>query len=93
MQSNILIIIIILLLFGHYKTQHTLFKIGIQKLHPKGEIKRLFLNGLTLMIIAIWAWMYYTKPFGLIGTFIFIESAVSFSFGNKLLKRNRMREG
>lgn len=90
MNPTLLIILTTLLLIGHYRIQLLIYKKGSIKNDPRKEIKRLIINGSILIIFAIITWWYYVSPYGLIGTLIFIESAVSFSYANKLIKRNRM---
>ena len=77
----------ILSLIGHFKTQKKLLTNGLQTKSPTNEIKRLMINGISLMILSILAIIKYEYPYGLWGCMIFIESAVSFSYAQKLLKK------
>ena len=78
---------LILSLIGHFITQKKLLAKGLQTKSPINEIKRLMINGISLMILSILAIIKYEYPYGLWGCMIFIESAVSFSYAQKLLKK------
>jgi len=80
-------LILILSLIGHFITQKKILIKGIQTKSPTNEIKRLMINGISLMILSILAIIKYEYPYGLWGCLIFIESAVSFSYAQKLLKK------
>ena len=69
-----------------YNSKKLLAK-GLQTKNPTNEIKRLMINGISLMILSILAIIKYEYPYGLWGCMIFIESAVSFSYAQKLLKK------
>ena len=85
--ESVVSLTLILSLIGHFKTQKKLLAKGLQTKSPINEIKRLMINGISLMILSILAIIKYEYPYGLWGCMIFIESAVSFSYAQKLLKK------
>ena len=74
-------------LTGHYFSQKLLLAKGWKAEDPKPQIKRLLMNGGTLLVVAVAALVIAEKPFGLFGILIFIEAAVCFAFARKLSKK------
>ena len=87
MTIPIMLIILCIALAGHYVSQRLLLQKGLVAENPKPIINRLMINGAILIIIAIVALMTAEKPYGLFGILLFIEGAVSVTFGRKLSKK------
>jgi len=85
--SLILLIVLCFALAGHYLSQKLLLSKGWKADDPKPQIKRLMLNGVVLMMVAVAAVLIADKPYGLFGILLFIEGAVCFAFARKLTKR------
>ncbi len=85
--TTLMLIILCVALAGHYVSQKLLLKKGWESDNPKPIINRLMINGAVLIVIAIAALMTAEKPYGLFGILLFIEGAVSVTFGRKLSKR------
>jgi len=87
MKIPIMLIILCIGLAGHYVSQKLLLKKGWESENPKPIINRLMINGGILIVIAIIALLTADYPFGLFGILLFIEGAVSVTFGRKLSKK------
>ena len=68
----------------------TMFKMSLKKDKPYNEIKFLIIFSLILFIISFISLMIFKYPFGIIGIFLLIQSAVSYSFGRSLIKKKKM---
>lgn len=87
MTIPVMLIILCAALAGHYVSQKLLLKKGWESDNPKPIVNRLMMNGAVLIIIAIAALMTAEYPFGLFGILLFIEGAVSVTFGRKLSRK------
>ncbi len=87
MTVPIMLIVLCVALAGHYVSQRLLLQKGFTAENPKPIINRLMINGAVLIIIAIAALMTAEKPYGLFGILLFIEGAVSVTFGRKLSRK------
>ncbi len=67
-----------------------IFRISLKKDKPHNEIKFLIIFSLILFIISFISLMIFKYPFGIIGIFLLIQSAVSYSFGRSLIKKKKM---
>ena len=85
--ETLLLIGLIFFLVGHYITQKKLLQSGLKDEKPIAQLKRLLLSGFLLMVLAVWAVMRHEPPYGIWGSLLFIESAVSLSFARKLIKK------
>lgn len=74
-------------LAGHYVSQRILLRKGFEAENPKPIINRLMINGAILIIIAIISLLIARPPYGLFGILLFIEGAVSVTFGRKLSRK------
>jgi hypothetical protein len=81
------LIILCVVLAGHYLTQKMLLARGWKAENTKPYIKRLVMNGAMLIIVAIAALVVAEKPYGLFGILVFFESAVCFAFARKLSRK------
>lgn len=84
---TILLIVLCVALAGHYVTQKMLLAKGWKDEDPKPIIKRLMMNGSTLIFFAVIALIAAKYPYGLFGILLFIEGAVCFAFARKLSKK------
>ncbi|MEA2068010.1 MAG: hypothetical protein U9P12_02305 [Verrucomicrobiota bacterium] len=84
---TIMLIILAFALAGHYATQKLLLAKGWEAEDPKPQIKRLMINGSSLIIFAVIALVAAEYPFGLFGILLFIEGAVCFAFARKLSRK------
>lgn len=87
MNPNIVLIILALALAVHYVAQKQLLAKGWKEEDPKRIINRLLINGVTLIVLSIFAFIAYSYPYGLFGILIFIEGAVCLAFARKLSKK------
>ena len=67
-----------------------LFRNSLKKDNPYREVKFLVTFSLILFIISFISLMIFKYPFGIIGIFLLIQSAVSYSFGRSLIKKKKM---
>ena len=84
---TIMLAVLAIALAGHYVTQKLLLAKGWKAEDPKPQIKRLMLNGSSLMLFAVIALVAAEYPFGLFGILLFIEGAVCFAFARKLSRK------
>jgi len=87
MNPTVMLIILAVALAGHYIGQKLLLAKGWQAEDPAPQIKRLMINGVALMILAVVCLLVAEKPYGMMGILLFIESAVCFAFARKLRKK------
>ena len=85
--TTLSLIILCIALAGHYVSQKLLLKKGWESDEPKKIVNRLMMNGAVLIVLAIAALLTADYPYGLFGILIFIEGAVSVTFGRKLSKK------
>lgn len=86
-KETIILIVLAVALAVHYVAQKQLLAKGWQEADPKRIINRLLINGVTLIVFSIFAFMAYRYPYGLFGILIFIEGAVCLAFARKLSKK------
>lgn len=86
-KETITLIVLAAALAVHYVAQKQLLAKGWQVEDPKKIINRLLINGVTLIVFSIFAFMAYRYPYGLFGVLIFIEGAVCLAFARKLSKK------
>jgi len=86
-REHLILIVLALALAVHYIGQKQLLAAGWKAENPKPQIKRLLINGTTLLVFSIFALIAATKPYGLFGILLFIEAAVCFAFARKLSKK------
>ena len=72
MNPNIVLIILAVALAIHYVAQKQLLAKGWKMEDPRRVINRLLINGVTLIVFSIFAFIAYTYPYGLFGILIFI---------------------
>jgi hypothetical protein len=82
-----MLVILCIALAGHYVSQKMLLKKGWESDTPKRYVNRLMLNGAVLIVIAVAALLMADHPYGLFGILLFIEGAVSVTFGRKLSRK------
>ena len=82
-----ILIVLAVALSVHYIGQKQLLKSGWKADDPKPQIKRLMINGTTLLVFSVFALVAARAPFGLFGILLFIEGAVCFAFARKLSKK------
>ena len=87
MNPTLVLIVLCVALALHYVGQKMVLAKGWQAEDPSPQIKRLMINGATLMVFAVIALAAGIKPYGLLGILLFIESAVCFAFARKLRKK------
>ena len=87
MSMPILLTLLCVALAGHYVSQKMLLRKGWESEQPKKIVNRLMINGAVLIVIAIAALLVAEPPYGLFGILLFIEGAVSVTFGRKLSKK------
>ena len=88
MNKNTLILIVLALALAvHYIGQKQLLATGWKAENPKPQIKRLMINGTTLLVFSVFALIAATAPYGLFGILLFIEGAVCFAFARKLSRK------
>ncbi|VGO19879.1 hypothetical protein [Pontiella sulfatireligans] len=85
--TTLILLLLCIALAGHYVSQKLLLKKGWESDDPKRIVNRLMMNGAVLIFIAIAALLMADPPYGLFGILIFIEGAVSVTFGRKLSKK------
>ncbi len=85
-QTPILIVLAVALAV-HYIGQKQLLASGWKAENAKPQIKRLLINGTTLLVFSIFALVAATAPYGLFGILLFIEAAVCFAFARKLSRK------
>ena len=86
-KTTILLIVLCVALAGHYVSQKLLLAKGWKEADPKPQIKRLMINGTTLIVFSVLALVAAEHPYGLFGILLFIEGAVCFAFARKLRKK------
>ena len=86
-KETIVLIVLAVALAFHYISQKQLLASGWKAEDPANQIKRLMINGTTLMVFAIFALIAARAPYGLYGILLFIEGAVCFAFARKLSKK------
>ena len=82
-----MLIVLCVALAIHYVAQKQLLAKGWSSANPKPQINRLMINGSTLIVFSIFAFIAYRYPYGLFGILLFIEGAVCFAFARKLYKK------
>jgi hypothetical protein len=87
MNITVILVILAFALAGHYVSQKLLLSKGWKADNPKPYVNRLMINGAVLIIVAVAALIAAKPPFGLFGILIFIEGAVSVTFGRKLSRK------
>ena len=87
MNPTIILIVLCVALAVHYIGQKQLLASGWKSDDPAPQIKRLMINGSTLLVFAVLALVAARAPFGLFGILLFIEGAVCFAFARKLSKK------
>lgn len=92
MNTSFVTLALTLLLAAHYITQKKLLRSGLNTTPCTAQTNRLLLNGILLMIPAIWAVMLHRHPYGIWGGLLFIESTVCLSFARKLIKKGTRRK-
>ena len=85
-NPKIMLIVLCVALAIHYVAQKQLLAKGWRSEDPKPQINRLMINGTTLIVFSIFAFIAYSYPYGLFGILLFIEGAVCFAFARKLYK-------
>jgi|APSaa5957512622_1039677.scaffolds.fasta_scaffold429528_1 hypothetical protein len=85
--TTLLLILLCVALAGHYASQKLLLKKGWESEDPKRYVNRLMMNGAVLIVVAGIGLLAAGHPYGLFGILIFIEGAVSVTFGRKLSKK------
>ena len=86
--ETLLTLVLIILLAAHYIWQKKLFHSGLKEPRPTLQLRRLLIHGCGLMLLAVWLVLRHEPPFGIWGSLLFIESAVSLSFARKLQKKS-----
>jgi len=86
-REQLILIVLALALAVHYIGQKQLLAAGWKAENPKPQIKRLLINGTTLLVFSVFALIAATAPYGLFGILLFIEAAVCFAFARKLSKK------
>lgn len=86
-KENLILIVLALALAVHYIGQKQLLASGWKAENPKPQIKRLMINGTTLLVFSVFALVAAQSPFGLFGILLFIEGAVCFAFARKLSRK------
>ncbi|HEY5653161.1 MAG TPA: hypothetical protein VIR63_02185 [Pontiella sp.] len=84
---TLMLIVLCLILSGHYVSQKALLNRGWESENPEPYINRLMLNGAVLIVVAVIALLIAIDPYGLFGILIFIEGAVCITFGRKLKRK------
>jgi len=85
MDSRILILIALCIALAvHYIGQKQLLIKGLELSDPSIQIKRLMINGSTLLVFSGIAIFGAQHPFNFFGILIFIEGAVCLAFARKL---------
>ena len=67
-----------------------LFKASLHKDNPIKETRFFIILSLVLFVISFTSLMIFKHPYGVIGIFLLIQSAVSYSFGRNLIKTKKM---
>jgi len=88
-KITILLIVLCFALAGHYVSQKMLLAKGWKEADPQPQIKRLMINGTTLIVFSVLALTAATYPYGLFGILLFIEGSVCFAFARKLKKKKK----
>jgi len=86
-KETLILFVLALALAVHYFGQKQLLASGWKATDPAPQIKRLMINGSTLLVFAVLALIAARPPFGLFGILLFIEGAVCFAFARKLSKK------
>lgn len=86
-KETLMLIVLALALAVHYIGQKQLLAKGWTSEDPKPQIKRLMINGTTLLVFSIFALTAARAPYGLFGILLFIEGAVCFAFARKLSRK------
>jgi hypothetical protein len=86
-KENLILIVLALALAVHYIGQKQLLASGWKAENPKPQIKRLLINGTTLIVFSVFALVAARAPYGLFGILLFIEGAVCFAFARKLSRK------
>ena len=86
-KETLILIVLALALAAHYVGQKQLLAAGWKAENPQPQIKRLMINGTTLLVFAVFALVAATAPYGLFGILLFIEGAVCFAFARKLSRK------
>ena len=86
-KETLILIVLALALAVHYIGQKQLLATGWKSENPQPQIKRLMINGTTLLVFAVFALVAATAPYGLFGILLFIEGAVCFAFARKLSRK------
>ncbi|WP_372845616.1 hypothetical protein [Pontiella sp.] len=88
MNNPILILAVLCVALAiHYVSQKQLLAKGWKSDDAKPIINRLLINGTTLLVFSIFAFIAKRYPYGLFGILIFIEGAVCFAFARKLSRK------
>lgn len=82
-----ILIVLAIALAVHYVGQKQLLAAGWKAEDPNPQIKRLMINGTTLLVFSVFALVAARAPFGLFGILLFIEGAVCFAFARKLKRK------
>lgn len=85
--ETLILIVLCIALAVHYVAQKQLLAKGWKAEDPKPQIKRLMINGSTLLFFAVIALIAAQGIYGLFGILLFIEGAVCFAFARKLSKK------
>ena len=85
--SLVSLIVLCIALAGHYVSQKMILARGWKADDTKPYIKRLIMNGIMLIVVAIAALIVAEQPYGLLGILLFFEAAVCFAFARKLSRR------
>lgn len=87
-MEKYLIPILVLALTAHFFFQRLLLAKGMKAENPKPIIRRFFMNGIVLAMVAAFALLQEAKSqYGLLGLLILFEAGVCTSFALILLKR------
>lgn len=86
-KETLILIVLALALAVHYIGQKQLLASGWQAENPKPQIKRLMINGTTLLVFSVFSLVAATAPYGLFGILLLIEGAVCFAFARKLSRK------
>ncbi|MBN2704654.1 MAG: hypothetical protein JXR23_10635 [Pontiellaceae bacterium] len=87
-MEKFLIPILVMALTAHFFFQRLLLAKGMASENPKPIIQRLFINGIGLAMLAVFALLQETRSqYGMLGLLILFEAGVCTCFALTLLKR------
>ena len=83
------LIVLSIALTGHFFSQKMLLNKGMESGDPKSFAKRLMMNGILLLVIAVVAFFRMDASLKMFSLLIIFEAVVCFFFSIKLIKRSR----